>query len=980
MRKINFKDFLFGTFLTCVIGITSVQGDWVIINNKNLEPPTQVEESKVCYIGSTYYTKVEKALEVAKNNNGADTIYIIPGVNPTITQNCEIGSGDTLILPYEGEKWDYGKPTKDLSDGFIDSNETNVNKYRVINLTLQNSVLTVNTNANLYIGGIFRARGICDKYTQITLEGNSSIKTSGKVINYGYIKEVAETNAQQKKLPSPNVKYTDQTGPNRYVEVLPGGTIRNALAVYNSLGASYLSGLNDKKICPVDTFDFPNAQTLIKVNSGGIVEAQAKIYVTSSAADKAVDKTATIVATKSLANANSSLKPLFFLESGYMTIRNIPTNILYSDVYSRTFVNIFGQMEVGYLYVDLEVAKIDTSNMFLPISYKLDIYLKENAVFTSNYQIKFLAGSTFGLDKGSKAYLNSDTIFYKSNTMNNLSTTYPKDKEDAKCINNGQIIFGKNAHFGGHITTSSADGSALIDTTQAGASNLSATSYESTSKIPVTFRATGDFYIPDTQTVEKKPLASGQQIISKTDGDNCWAGGFLEAYTLTIIVTNTDGYVHPAAAFKAYQYNSSGSGETMLSFAGGFETGVGSYEYLIEPNYKFKVLSLPRAKSAVFTKQNGTNYVFQSGQMFVMVKNIELTITAGEGIEMWFTSSSQSGDGGSSKTIMECGTSNGTYETLLVGGIQGNMEKVIIGKNQYFKYKYVRGTGLATVKGVYKFDGHVIATDSTTNGTLVGTGSTSNVTSNAVLADKEYTLLAYMEKAADPCFEKGTLISTKRGKVPVESLKSDDLILSYNHEIGEYEYKPIAAMINHGEASYNVISLDFSDGTNIGFITCHGLFDLDLNRYVNIDEENYSSFVGHRFAKTLGKDKEEIVLTKANIVEKVTNSYTVLASENINCEANGLLNITSVLEGIYNIFEYDDNHNFDLAKMNEDIERYGLYAYDDFKTVIDEKKFIDLGFKYFKVAIGKGILTDAVLDYYIHWFYECIENGQAEIY
>lgn len=980
MRKVNFKNFLFGAFLTCVIGITSVQGDWVIINNKNLEPPTQVEESKVCYIGSTYYTKVEKALEVAKSNSGADTIYVIPGVNPIITQDCEIGSGDTLVLPYEGEKWDFGTPTKELSDDFIDSNETNVNKYRVINLTLQNSVLTVNANANLYIGGIFRARGICGKYTQITLEGNSCIKTSGKVINYGYIKETAETNVQQKKLPSPNVKYTDQIDPNRYVEVLPGGTIRNALAVYNSLGASYLSGLNDKKICPVDTFDFPNAQTLIKVNSGGIVEAQAKIYVSSSAGDKAVDKTATIVANKSLANANSSIKPLFFLESGYLTITNLPTNILYSDDKSKTLVNVFGQMEVGYLYVDLEVAVINTSNMFLPLSYKLDIHLKENAVFTSNYQIKFLAGSTFALDKGAKAYLNSDTIFYKSNTMNNLSTTYPKDKEDAKCINNGQIIFGKNAHFGGHIATSSTDGSALIDTTQVALSNLSATSYESTSKIPVTFRATGDFYIPDTQTVEKKPLANGQQIVSKTGGDNCWAGGFLKAYTLTIVVANTDNYVHPAAAFKAYQYNSSGYGETMLSFTGGFETEIGSYEYLIEPNYKFKVLSLPRAKSAVFTKQNGTSYVFESGQMFIMVKDIELTITAGEGIEMWFTSSGQSGDGGSSKTIMECGTSNGTYETLLVGGIQGSMEKVIIGKNQYFKYKYVRGTGLATVKGVYKFDGHVSATDSITNGTLVGTGSTSNVTSNAVLADKEYTLLAYMEKAGGPCFEKGTLITTKRGKVPVEYLKSDDLILSYNHEIGEYEYKPIAAMINHGEALYNVISLDFSDGTNIGFIACHGLFDLDLNRYVNIDEENYSSFLGHRFAKTLGKDKEEVVLTRASVVKKVTNSYTVLASENINCEANGLLNITSVLEGIYNIFEYDDNHNFDLAKMNEDIERYGLYTYDDFRTVIDEKKFIDLGFKYFKVAIGKGILSDTVLDYYIYWFYECIENGQAEIY
>ncbi|MDD7394611.1 MAG: Ig-like domain-containing protein [Acholeplasmatales bacterium] len=230
------------------------------------------------------------------------------------------------------------------------------------------------------------------------------------------------------------------------------------------------------------------------------------------------------------------------------------------------------------------------------------------------------------------------------------------------------------------------------------------------------------------------------------------------------------------------------------------------------------------------------------------------------------------------------------------------------------------------------------------------------------------------------CFEKGTLVTTNRGLIPVENLKPSDLIKSYNHETGTYEYKPIAALIDHGEKIYKVINLDFSDGSNIGFITCHGLFDLDENKYVDINENNYLNYIGHRFAKGLGSEYEEIVLVNASIIEKITNSYTVLSSENINCEANGILNITSVLVGIYNIFDYDKNHNFDITLMKQDIERYGLYTYDDFKDRIDEKKFYDLGFKYFKVAIGKGILTDKILQFYIDWFYECIKNGEAIIY
>ena len=245
---------------------------------------------------------------------------------------------------------------------------------------------------------------------------------------------------------------------------------------------------------------------------------------------------------------------------------------------------------------------------------------------------------------------------------------------------------------------------------------------------------------------------------------------------------------------------------------------------------------------------------------------------------------------------------------------------------------------------------------------------------------KTYKINMTLYHKADGCFESGTLITTKRGLVKVEDLKQNDLIKSYNHKIGTYEYKPIAALIDHGEKIYKVINLDFSDGSNIGFITCHGLFDLDENKYVDINENNYLNYIGHRFAKGLGSEYEEIVLVNASIIEKITNSYTVLSSENINCEANGILNITSVLVGIYNIFDYDKNHNFDITLMKQDIERYGLYTYDDFKDRIDEKKFYDLGFKYFKVAIGKGILTDKILQFYIDWFHECIKNGEAIIY
>lgn len=245
---------------------------------------------------------------------------------------------------------------------------------------------------------------------------------------------------------------------------------------------------------------------------------------------------------------------------------------------------------------------------------------------------------------------------------------------------------------------------------------------------------------------------------------------------------------------------------------------------------------------------------------------------------------------------------------------------------------------------------------------------------------KTYKINMTLYHKADMCFEMGTLITTNKGPIPVEKLSSTDLIKSFNHETGCYEFKPIAALINHGEKIYKVIQLIFSDKSTIGFITCHGLFDLNLNKYVNIDEKNVFSFIGHRFAKSLGLNKKIIILLDAKIVQKRTSSYTVLSSQNINCEANGILNITSVLKGIYNIFDYDENQLFDSEKMAKDITKHGLLSYADCSKIIDRKKYNDLGFKYFKISIEKGILTKEDLQYYIEWFFSCIANGEAEIY
>ena len=63
------------------------------------------------------------------------------------------------------------------------------------------------------------------------------------------------------------------------------------------------------------------------------------------------------------------------------------------------------------------------------------------------------------------------------------------------------------------------------------------------------------------------------------------------------------------------------------------------------------------------------------------------------------------------------------------------------------------------------------------------------------------------------------------------------------------------------------------------------------------------------------------------------------------------------IAGLFNIFEMNDDLTINLEKMQEDIEKYGLYTYEDFKDYIPYEVYAAFPAPYFKVAVGKGYIT-----------------------
>ena len=63
------------------------------------------------------------------------------------------------------------------------------------------------------------------------------------------------------------------------------------------------------------------------------------------------------------------------------------------------------------------------------------------------------------------------------------------------------------------------------------------------------------------------------------------------------------------------------------------------------------------------------------------------------------------------------------------------------------------------------------------------------------------------------------------------------------------------------------------------------------------------------------------------------------------------------IEGLFNIFEYDENMKYDEQLKQQDIEKYGLYTYEDFEAYLPEEIYNLFPAPYFKVSVGKGYIT-----------------------
>lgn len=276
--------------------------------------------------------------------------------------------------------------------------------------------------------------------------------------------------------------------------------------------------------------------------------------------------------------------------------------------------------------------------------------------------------------------------------------------------------------------------------------------------------------------------------------------------------------------------------------------------------------------------------------------------------------------------------------------------------------KYEYGSSI-TVKISFTASDNKSYSIKTSSGIVIASGS-SNATKTFSMPADNVTISASSESS---CIATGTNILLADGsQKQVEELTGDEILLAWDFVSGTYAEVPIALIVYHGEKDYTVINLEFDDGTTVKIINSHGFFDRELNQFVYIDSTNYVNYIGHHFAKINYCDSNNvsydfIELKNAYLTIEKTGSYSIVTSFCENFMVENMFSLTPSAYFFFGYFEMGDKMQYDREMMMADMEKYGVYSYEEWREYLTREQFMAFNVPLLKVAVGKGLVTEEQL-------------------
>lgn len=868
-------------------------------------------------------------------------------------------------------------------------------------------------------------------HSQINMSANSTLNNTGTINCYGFINDISSDRTA-------HINSTDGTMTVMFSVVEHrGGSFYFGMLdpanepAHGALLDAAIEGLNTPsnftaetlKCPPFNRFYIESINCKLTVKQTSTLIGHANLYANDGHNPTDI----------SLISSSDSLITLTNASSYVVSQFDAKTKVNKLDIYGDMKLN---QLSLGLTVKKSALnntvtttinVKLGTRTVFFPLSYHFDITLKpfndgtQAKVDLTSQKLKLLPGSNVTIEKGVTVTAGSLAVYESNELLNSVDPTarYYTNTTPAKLTVNGTL----NADFlGGEIVTEGSTGTLIIkqsntvvseemsgqktglstsfnvyittmDMGYTGifyysddacrlTSNGSIVSSINTTLYVGTYYATNGKWKPETITITYN--SSGGSTIEPSTGISVPSNGYSIPTNIntTKIPTRTNytfkgwyldlNYTQEAAGAIIYDYTTlyakweKDASKILVDF----ETiGTNQQDLIATNEFATQEISGTTTKASIPTNAD-TNY----NNIATYTRYVEGYYADANGtIAFDFTQIITE-----NTTIYVKWADKYTFTINTTQGKQGD-NGGDPGKYPAFKFELLNTSNTSYYSETFtttkddSFTRYIVPNHSVK---ITDTGSTiSSGTGTTKITTKDQKISIVGAKGAAACIAAGTLITLADGtQKKVEDLLETDVLLVFDHETGKYVEANILFIERDGWDYYNVINLEFSNGTKTRLIYEHGLFDLTLNKYVYITERNYSEFLGHEFA-VLGENGayEKITLDKAYMTYEYTGCYSLVTVYHMNYFIDGLFSMPGGIDGLFNIFEYGENLTYDQEKMQADIEKYGLFTYEDFKDYIPEEIYNAFPAPYFKVAIGKGMLTFDTLLQYIEQF--IVKNG-----
>ncbi|MBP3592065.1 MAG: hypothetical protein J6K14_06225 [Clostridia bacterium] len=292
--------------------------------------------------------------------------------------------------------------------------------------------------------------------------------------------------------------------------------------------------------------------------------------------------------------------------------------------------------------------------------------------------------------------------------------------------------------------------------------------------------------------------------------------------------------------------------------------------------------------------------------------------------------------------------------TITVTYNDGRILTIVLGKpslNAPGSSKEITYANDGTIKSSAK-----VASKSATGGTWTVTSYSFKGTNGKTISNNTGVTFTFPDKS---CVTGDTLVMLADGtQKRIDQVSYEDQLLVWNFFTGTYDAVSSAIIFYHGDANYDVLNLKFSDGTVVKVINNHGFYDVEQDQFVFITADNVAEFIGHHFTKVDGMNTVAVELIGYEMTEEYTGCYSIQSAMHNNFMVEGMFSLTIPhYEGWFDYFEIGEGMKYDEAKMQADIEKYGLYAYEDFAQYVTYEQFIAFNGPYLKVLVGRGVVT-----------------------